>query len=242
MSDDELIADHTSWAIRHRLEKAPKPSYLRDWVYGGFDGAVTTFAVVAGAVGADLSSRVILILGLANLLADGFSMAAGNYSGTKTEIDDFARIEAMERQHIAHVPEGEREEVRQLLRRQGLEGETLEGAMVSITADPDRWVDMMMREEHGLANVVRSPVKAAFATFAAFLACGAVPLIPFVFALPAAILMAVVTTGCVFVAIGALKSLWSLAPAWRSACETLLIGSAAALVAFGVGHLLKSIV
>ena len=89
---DQLHAEHTTEAIRDRLDADPKVSYLRDWVYGGIDGAVTTFAIVAGVVGADMGARVILILGLANLLADGFSMAAGNYSGTKSEVEDYERL------------------------------------------------------------------------------------------------------------------------------------------------------
>lgn len=60
---------------------------LREFVYGGMDGAVTTFAVVTGAAGANLSTRVILILGFANVLADGFSMAVGSYLSEKSEQD-----------------------------------------------------------------------------------------------------------------------------------------------------------
>ena len=93
---DKLEHEHTPRAIAERLAKGPKVNYLRDWVYGGIDGTVTTFAVVAGVVGANLSSSVVIILGLANLLADGFSMAAANYSGTKAEIDDYQRIRLME--------------------------------------------------------------------------------------------------------------------------------------------------
>ena len=78
---------HTREGISERLSQARRPNYLRDWIYGGIDGTVTTFAVVSGVAGAQLSSQVVIILGLANLLADGFSMAASNYSGTKTEID-----------------------------------------------------------------------------------------------------------------------------------------------------------
>ena len=74
--------DHSPEAIERRLARGPDASYLRDWIYGGLDGAVTTFAVVSGVVGAELSSTVIVVLGLANLLADGFSGAASNYSGT----------------------------------------------------------------------------------------------------------------------------------------------------------------
>ena len=236
-----LEDDHTPSAIRRRLSTTPVPSYLRDWVYGGIDGTVTTFAIVAGVVGADLGARVILILGLANLLADGFSMAAGNYSGTKTEIDDYRRLEAIERHHIELVPEGEREEVRQLLAHRGLSGETLEQATESITSDIDRWVEVMMRDEHGLARGLRSPVTAALCTFAAFLLCGAVPLVPFAFGLEDAFAISIAATGVVFCAIGALKSLWSLTPAWRSALETLAIGGIAAAVAYGVGVFLKGL-
>jgi len=242
LTNEKLEAEHTPAAVSARLSQTPKPSYLRDWVYGGIDGAVTTFAIVAGVVGADLSSRIILIMGLANLLADGFSMAAGNYSGTKTEIDDYARLQAIERKHIAEVPEGEREEVRQLLQRKGLSGDALDQATESVTADPDQWVEIMMREEYGLARVMRSPMTAALSTFAAFLVCGLVPLLPFAFGMPNAFLIAIVATGCVFGLIGALKSQWSLAPAWQSAIETLLIGGVAASVAYCVGYLLKSIV
>lgn len=242
MTETDIAADHTPSAIHHRFAKSPKPSYLRDWVYGGIDGAVTTFAIVAGVVGASLSARVILILGLANLLADGFSMAAANFSGTKTEIDDYARLQAIEREHIAMVPEGEREEVRQLLRRKGLEGETLEKATASMTADNERWVELMMQEEYGLSSIARSPLKSALSTFIAFVLCGTVPLLPFAFAMPHPFLISTIATGVVFATIGALKSQWSLAPAWWSALETLLIGTAAAVVAYAVGHLLKAVV
>ena len=69
---------HKPSAIAARLREGHKPSYLQDWVYGGIDGAVTTFAIVAGSLGAALSVQVILVLGFANLLADGLSMAAGD--------------------------------------------------------------------------------------------------------------------------------------------------------------------
>ena len=103
--------EHSAQAIARRLSRAPAVSYLRDWVYGGIDGAVTTFAIVAGMVGAELSNRVVLILGIANLVADGFSMAASNYSGTKTEHEEQAQLRAIEERHIDVVPDGEREEI-----------------------------------------------------------------------------------------------------------------------------------
>ena len=103
---------HSVKAIQERIHGKKKNSYVSDWILGGIDGAVTTFAIVSGVVGAALEWQVIIILGLANLLADGFSMAASNYSAVKSEADDVKRLWAMEEQHIREVPEGEREEMK----------------------------------------------------------------------------------------------------------------------------------
>ena len=107
---------HTAEEITQRLSEERRANYVRDWVYGGIDGAITTFAIVAGVIGAALSAKIIIILGLANLLADGLSMAASNYSGTKAEVDDMARLREVERRHIALTPDGEREEIRQMVK------------------------------------------------------------------------------------------------------------------------------
>src|ERR1700676_4913299 len=87
---------HTREAIQERLAQDMQGNYLRGWIYGGIDGTITTFAIVAGVVGADMPGSVVLVLGLANLVADGFAMGAGNYSGTKAEIDDYRRLLAIE--------------------------------------------------------------------------------------------------------------------------------------------------
>jgi len=84
----ELEHEHTIEAIRERILSV-RHSYLRDWIYGGIDGTITTFAIVSGVAGAGLSPVVVLILGFANLFADGFSMAASNFLGTRAEHDDY---------------------------------------------------------------------------------------------------------------------------------------------------------
>jgi VIT1/CCC1 family predicted Fe2+/Mn2+ transporter len=231
--------DHSPDAISRRLAGRPRQNYLRDWVYGGIDGAVTTFAVVAGVVGAGLSAQTVLILGAANLLADGFSMAASNYSGTKTERDDKDRLRAVEERHIDMIPEGELEEVRQIFQAKGFQGSRLENVVEVITADRQRWVDTMLTEEYGLPVTLRSPVKAAVSTFLAFLICGSVPLVPFVVSLPAPVYLSTASTAAVFFAIGSLKSLWSLMAWWRSGLETLTIGMCAAALAFGAGMIVE---
>ena len=236
-----LEHDHSEDGIRARLAEDSRPNYLRDWVYGGIDGAVTTFAIVAGVVGAALSTKVILILGLANLLADGFSMAASNYSGTKTEVDDMKRLREVERKHIRMAPDGERQEIRQILRNKGLDGAALEQAVHAITSNEETWVNTMLVEEYGVAPVIRDPRRSALATFAAFVLCGAIPLLAYLTPLDDPFTVSLVMTAAVFFAIGTAKSVWSLQPWWRSGIETLVIGMAAAGMAYGVGYLLSGI-
>lgn len=236
-----LEHSHERNAIAERLADDRKPSYVRDFVYGGIDGAVTTFAVVAGVVGASLSTKVILILGLANLLADGFSMAASNYSGVKTVTDDVDRIREIEKKHISLDPAGEKEEVRQILESKGLSGATLEDAVSAVTSNEKTWVNFMLTEEYGLALAQPKPWLGGLVTFIAFLLCGSVPLLPYAFGLPRAFALSTVMTGIVFFVIGAAKSRWALAPWWRSGFETFLIGSVAAALAFAVGYLLQGL-
>lgn len=236
-----LEHEHTPKAIHDRLQQEHEPSYLRDWIYGGIDGAVTTFAVMAGVAGAALSPAIVLILGVANLVADGFSMAAANYSGTKTQIDDARRLAEVERRHIALVPEGEREEIRQILMSKGLEGRALEDAVAAITSNERVWVETMLTEEYGLSRALPNPLTAAFYTFWAFVTCGAVPLIPFIIGAPHAFRWSVGATALVFFVIGSIKSRWSLAPWWRSGFETLAIGMSAAGIAYVIGYLLRDI-
>ena len=235
----ELEHSHTKEAIRARLARHPGISYLRDWIYGGVDGVVTTFAIVAGVVGADLPSSVVLVLGLANLLADGFAMAAGNYSGTQADRDDFDRLLAVERKHIAVVPDGEREEIRQIFGAKGFSGDNLERIVGVITADEFRWAKTMVVEEYGLAPTPKAPTLAALSTFAAFILCGLVPLVTYLGA--GGLVPCVVATGLVFFAIGAIKSRWSLKAWWRSGLGTFLIGMFAAALAFWVGFGLRTL-
>src|SRR5579863_6230512 len=233
--------EHTHEAIHERLAAEPNQSYLRDWVYGGIDGTVTTFAIVSGVVGAHLAPRIILILGGASLIADGFAMAAANYLATRAEHEEFDYAEAVERRHIATFPEGEREEVREILRGLGLAGDLLDRVVAVITADRDRWVRMMLRDEYGLPAAVRSPWRAAASTFSAFLVCGLVPLIPFEAGLKNPFWIASVVTSLMFFAIGALKSRWSVESWWHSGLGTLVIGGGAAVVAYLIGDWLRAL-
>lgn len=237
-----LEHSHKPADIKQRLEAGTRALYLRDWIYGGIDGTVTTFAVVAGAIGADLSARVVIILGVANLLADGFSMAAANYSGASAEAENIERLRRMEERHIQQEPDGEREEIRQIFAAKGFEGDTLETIVTTITSSRTAWIDTMLLEEHGVMANNHSPMIAAAYTFAAFALCGLVPLLPYLFGHEAGLAVATLLSCMVFFAIGSAKSRWSHESWYVSGSKTLAIGLAAAAIAYGAGYLLKHII
>ena len=243
-----LRDEHEPDAIAERLRAGPRASYLRDFVYGAIDGTVTTLAVVAGVAGAGLRPAVAVVLGLANLLADGFSMATGNFLATRSEEQRRRRVRREEERHIELVPAGEREELRQLLAARGLEGELLERVVEVISADREGWVDLMMQHEHGFAPPSVTALRAAAVTFAAFVTVGAVPLGAYVVDLLPNVSVAspfgwsVGLTALAFIVVGALKGVFVEEAWWRSGAETLVLGGVAAALAFGVGSALGSLV
>ena len=244
---EQLEADHTPQAVRKRLADGPRHSYLRDFVYGAIDGAVTTFAVVAGVIGAQLSPGVIVILGAANLFADGFSMAISNFLGTRADQELREKVRRIERDQINRHPAGEREEIRQIFAAKGFEGKDLERAVATITSDVDRWIDTMLTEEHGVSLQGPNPYRAAWSTFIAFVVIGSLPLLVFIYEIAAGVKVesafawSSLMTGVAFFIIGAGKSRFIGHKWWTSGLETLAIGAVAAAMAYYVGVLLRGV-
>jgi vacuolar iron transporter family protein len=240
----DIIKQHQPEAIKRRLKENRRQSYLADAVLGGIDGSVTTFAVVAGAVGGRFSGKVIIVLGFANLLADGFSMAASNYLGRKSECEEVEKARREEELHIKRIPDGEREEIRQLFFLKGFNGDLLDRIVTVITDDKELWVDTMLTEEQNLKLVERSPIRAALTTFVAFLVAGLIPLLPFLmggFETNQRIIFSSIATSFVFLGIGSIKGFVLARPALKSAIETLLVGGLAAALAYGMGDVIRGL-
>jgi VIT1/CCC1 family predicted Fe2+/Mn2+ transporter len=168
-------------------------------------------------------------------------MAASNFLGTRAEHEDLLRLEEVEHRHIDLEPEGEREEVRQIFQQKGFTGADLERIVELVTANRERWVRTMLSEEYGLPRSVRSAWIAAFSTFTAFVICGLVPLLPYLFSFESSLKTSVVMTAVVFFVIGAVKSRWSTASWVRSGISTLLVGGVAAALAYVAGLVLKDL-
>ena len=238
---------HTPSAIHARIVGATQHSYVGDFILGAIDGAITTFAVVAGVAGAELAHPVaiVIILGLANLLADGFSMAVGNFLGTKSQRQIVERTRRMEEMHIDRVPDAEREEIRQIFTEKGFDGDLLDKIVRVITQDRRRWVDTMVTEEWGLPLDTPSPWKAGLVTFTAFVVAGAIPLLPFCLPIgwtsPEMFLASSIATGLTFFLVGTAKGYVVRRSPGLSGLETLLIGSGAAALAFFVGYWLREV-
>lgn len=241
-SEAELYREHYPRAIEKRLNLPAKSQNISDAVLGGIDGCVTTFAVVSSTIGAGLPSYVALIMGFANLFADGFSMAVSSYESIKAEMEFVEEIRQTEEEHIDKVPDGEREEIRQIFQKKGFEGETLEIIIDTICQDRTLWVETMLTEEHGVQKSGLKPLRSALITFGAFLFVGSMPLLPFL--VPALqmqqqFLLSTVLAAIMFFSIGAVKGIVFTKPALSSGLRTLLTGSAAATLAFLTGYLLR---
>jgi vacuolar iron transporter family protein len=222
--------------------------YLGDMVLGGLDGIITTFAVVSSVAGASLGLNVVMIMGLANLLADGFSMATGSFLSARSEREYYRKEKARETWEVEHFPEGEKQELIELYRKQGYSNEESAQLTEIRTRDPRRWVDAMMVDELGMLPDDRTPIQSALATYAAFVLAGAIPLMVYLVGLvvpiapTTAFFVSLGMSGVALFILGSAKVLVTHGNPLRSGLETLVVGSLAAAVAFIVGVVLKRVI
>ena len=221
--------------------------YLEEFVYGGIDGCITTFAVVAGSVGAGLDASIIIILGFANLLADGFSMSVGAYLSAKSGIDNYNKHQRIEYWEVENLPESEREEIREIYQQKGFSGDLLEQVVEVITSNKDQWVAEMMKDELRMIKEERSPFVIGLMTYVSFIIVGLIPLLIYVYDFffefnGDRFITTCCLTGAAFVIIGWLKSYISQSNWLKGIAETVLLGALAAFVAYFVGDWLEHLI
>lgn len=222
--------------------------YLPEFVYGGIDGLVTTFAVVAWATGANLDLSIVLILWFANLFADGFSMSVGAYLANKSEHDTYKKNLAIEYREIVHLREKEIQEIRDIYLAKWFEGELLEQVVAKIIEDDDRRVDVMMKEELGLSEPDKTPLLVWASTLISFVVIWLIPLLTYVVSYiseidPATLFpLSIGLTAAWFLGIWFMKSYINQTSHRKAMLETVILWGLAASVAYYVGFVLEKII
>lgn len=218
--------------------------YIKSIVYGGLDGIITTFAVVAGSVGGELSFRVVLILGFSNLLADGFSMAVGDFLSTKSQNEYEKTVRHKKQIDIMQHPEQEAKQIKNSFTEQGINEHDADLLVTTLAKYEKPFVNQIMKMEYGSNTTEDSPLKNAIVTFLSFSIFGIVPLLIYVLSmyipglLQNAFYIAALLTGMTLFILGAVKSKVTQSNWLRSGFEMLVVGGLAALVAYGVGVIL----
>ena len=217
--------------------------YVRSLVLGGLDGVVTTFAVVAAAAGGNLSNRVLLLMGFANLVADGMSMGLGDFLSTKAERDYAMRELDRETWEYENYPAGEIDEMIELYERRGLTKEDATTIVTTMAKYKEQFIDMMVVEELGLlpADSGTSPAMNGAVTFGAFVVLGAIPLVAQLCmtqtnaSAAARFAVTCVVTLLALAALGAAKARCTGENVARSAAFMVLNGGLSAAAAFVIG-------
>jgi VIT1/CCC1 family predicted Fe2+/Mn2+ transporter len=217
-----------------------KSGTLRAAIFGVNDGLVSNLSLIMGVTGANVSNRVLLVAGVAGLLAGAFSMGGGEYVSMRVQRELFERLLHIEAHELATEPDEEHQELREIYEQRGFPPELAKRVTEVVMADPKVALETHAREELGLdPEELGSPWGAAISSFVMFGLGAAVPLLPFVFGSgTAAVLSAIVASGIMLFTVGATMSLLTGRPAWFSGARMLLIGGVLAAATYGVGTLL----
>ena len=222
--------------------------FIKSIVYGGLDGIITTFAVVTGVAGASLEPSVILILGSANLFADGIAMAFGDFLSTRAENEYHALERSREEWELENNPDHERSELMEIFTSKGIGIEDSEVIVDILFRHPGAVVDLMMVEELGIMEADESPSANALVTFLSFVVFGSLPLLIYVIekAVPdlelgSPLSISIGLTAITLFGLGAVKTRITKRNWFLSGVEMLAIGGIAASAAYGIGALLEGL-
>jgi len=232
--------DPKAIARRERWHRGDRSGALRAAVFGVNDGLVSNTSLVMGFAGSGAAHTVILFAGLAGLLAGAFSMAAGEYISMRSQREAYQREISLEAEELREDPAAEAEELALIYRAKGVDAEEAERIAATIMEDQDAALDTMAREELGLnPDELGSPWAAAFSSLLAFTVGAVVVVIPYLFGSGLAALVAAIALACLALfAVGATIGLLNGRTPVRAGIRQLLVGGAAALLVFGIGHLI----
>ncbi len=215
---------------------------VRDIVIGMADGLTVPFALAAGLAGAVSSTAIIITAGLAEVAAGALAMGLGGYLAARTDLEHYRSELQREKSEIKEVPETERAEVRQILRKQGLDPALAEKVTEALTRDPERWIHFMMRFELGLEEPAPGrELKSASTIGGAYVVGGLIPLLPYFFLaeISQALPLSIALTLAALLIFGGIKGQMTGVTPLRSALQTALIGSLAAAAAFAIARLVS---
>lgn len=221
--------------------------YFGEFVYGGIDGSVTTFAVVAGSAGAGLDSSIIIILGFANLIADGFAMGVGAYFSTRSEKEIYDKHYKNEREKINSLSTIEINSIEEIIKSWGFSGELLNQVKNVLIEDKEKLTEIILKEKHEMIPEKKSPIAMGLVTYFSFIIVGLVPLfiyiLDYVFNIKFDYLFetSVFFTSLTFILIGILKSILTSTSLIKNIIQTLVLGGIAATLAFYLGSYLEGI-
>ncbi len=220
-------------------------NYIKDIVYGANDGIITTFAIVAGSVGAQFPLKVIVILGVANLIADGFSMGASNFLGTRSQNALYLSEQKREEDEVETKREVEKIESQEIFEKNGFNKSDAEQLVGIISTNKPFWVDFMMYYELGLAKPeVDSEWKSATLTFFSFVVAGSLPLLPFLL-LGSGVntfIYSAISTAVALFAVGVARQFITKGHWLVGGLEMLFVGGVAAIAAYMLGYFVSGIV
>jgi vacuolar iron transporter family protein len=211
---------------------------LRAGVFGVNDGLVSNTCLVMGVAGAAVEPGIILITGVAGLLAGAFSMAAGEFISMLSQKEMFEHQISQEKDELERYPKEEAEELALIYAARGIPLKEARNVAKKLIANPEKALDTLAREELGLnPDDLGSPIGAAVSSFLAFCIGASLPLIPFLFGLSQGVLIAAALSGAALFLVGAVLSLFSGKSAWLGGLRMFLIGSAAAAATYFIGSL-----
>jgi VIT1/CCC1 family predicted Fe2+/Mn2+ transporter len=211
-------------------------SGIRDATLGANDGLVSVLTILAGAAGA-ATGKTVLLLGIAALVGGAISMGIGAFVSAKAYRAYFAKELQRELREMKELPDVEREEIREIYRGRGFEGELLDQVVDTITSNPTVWLRVMMQEELGLSEGFGEPLGAALTVSLAFLLGGAVPIIPFLFVAGVGGLgLSFLFTAVALLVGGAIRAKFTGENLARAGAELIAMAAVGVAAAYGIGR------